>query len=559
MKLKLVVLVTAILLAPQLQSQIKKEWVPPLDIPFSLSGTFGEPRSTHFHLGIDIKTQGKEGWKVRSVASGYINRVRVSLGGYGKTLYIIHPDGTSSVYAHLKKFAPRIENYIKSIQYEKESYTLQHFPKKREFMIDAGEVIGYSGNTGSSSGPHLHFEIRDTKSQNPINPLLFDLPISDSQRPQFQKLFLFYPKNNSVLTHSEPIGLKKVNDSTYNTPVVSSLGKIGLGLQMFDRQDLSYSKNGIYKAKLEVNGKTMAQFQFDQLNYSDSDKLFINVDYPTYKKNKIKIQKLFFQDHKPLTFMKSINTEGLFNVELEKSYQVNIVVEDFSGNTSYIVMNIEGRKKQIPNKKLEGKLIEPRLDYLLELNDKEVYFPKKSFFKNAIIQIDEEKNTLSIGPNLFPFNNPIEIRFKITEEDTLKLRQSFIAKKIGKKLSFLPTKIDENHWITKLKDMGDFTIARDSLPPKIVPSNFRPSQWLSKFKFLKIKIFDDFSGIKSYRGTINGEWILFEYEPKRNLLTYDFVDKTFNHAKHELKLEVEDNVGNKSVYKTTFFKKYNLN
>ena len=162
-------------LASFLWSQKKTEWVPPLDIPFSLSGTFGEPRSTHFHLGIDIKTQGKEGWEVKSIAPGHVSRLRVSLGGYGKTIYIDHPDQTSSVYAHLKKFAPKIEAYIKSIQYEKESYTLQQFPKKGEFTIAAGEVIGYSGNTGSSSGPHLHFEIRDTESQKPLNPLLFNL------------------------------------------------------------------------------------------------------------------------------------------------------------------------------------------------------------------------------------------------------------------------------------------------------------------------------------------------------------------------------------------------
>ena len=559
MKIKAVCFLTVLLLASQLWSQKKIEWVPPLDIPLSLSGTFGEPRSTHFHLGIDIKTQGKEGWEVRSVAPGYISRIRISLGGYGKTVYINHTDETTSVYAHLKKFAPKIEAYIKSMQYEKESYTLQQFLKRGVFTIEAGEVIGYSGNTGSSSGPHLHFEIRDAKSQKPLNPLLFNLPISDSQRPQIQKLFLFYPKNNAVLTHSEPIALQKVNDSNYNTPVVSSSGKMGLGLQMFDRQDLSYNKNGIYKAKLEINGKTITQFQFDQLNYSDSDKLFINIDYPTFKKNKNKIQKLFFQDHKPLTFMKLMTTEGLFNIEPGKSYQVKVVVEDFSGNTSYIVMYIEGIKKQIPNKKLDGKLIEPRLDYLFSLNDKEVYFPKKTFFQDAFIQIEEAQNNLSIGPNLFPFQKPYEIRFKINEEDTLKLRQTFIGKKIGKKISFLPTVIDNGHWTTKLKDMGDYTLAKDSIPPQIVPSNFKANQWLSKFRFMKVKISDDFSGIKSYRGTINGKWILFEYDPKRNLLTYDFSDKTFKLAKHELEIEVEDNVGNKSVYKATFFKKYNLN
>ena len=546
-------------LALLLWSQNKIEWVPPLDIPFSLSGTFGEPRSTHFHLGIDIKTQGKEGWEVKSIAPGHISRLRVSLGGYGKTVYIDHPDQTSSVYAHLKKFAPKIEAYIKSIQYEKETYTLQQFPKKKEINIAAGEVIGYSGNTGSSSGPHLHFEIRDTKSQKPLNPLLFNLPVSDSQRPQIQKLFLFYPQNNTTLTHSEPVPLQKVNDSTYHTPKINSCGKMGLGLQMFDQQNLSYSKNGIYIAEVEVNGKKIVQFKFDQLNYSDSEKLFINIDYSKYKENKNKIQKLFFQNHKPLTFMKTMNAEGLFNVELGKSYQVKVVIEDYSGNSSNIIIYIEGTKKEIPNKKLEGKLIEPRLDYILTMNDKEVYFPKKTFFENAIIQIEEAKNTISIGPNLFPFNNPYEIQFKANEADTLKLRQTFIAKKTEKKLSFISTTLDKGHWKTKVKDMGDFTLARDSVAPKIFPSNFRPNQWLSKFKFIKVKISDDFSGIKSYRGTINGEWVLFEYEPKRKLLTYDFSDKVFDLAKHELQLEVVDNVGNKAVYKTTFFRKYNLN
>lgn len=559
MKIKLIGWLIGLHMASFLWGQKKIERVPPLDIPFSLSGTFGEPRSTHFHLGIDIKTQGKEGWEVRSIAPGHISRVRVAISGYGKTLYIDHPDQTSSVYAHLKKFAPKIENYIKSIQYKKESYTLQQFPKKGDFPIAAGEVIGYSGNTGSSSGPHLHFEIRDTKSQKPLNPMLFNLPITDNQRPQIQKLFLFYPRSNSPFTYSEPITLQKVNDSTYHTAMINTSGKIGIGLQMFDRQDLSYSKNGIYKARLEINGKTMVRFQFDQLNYSDSDKLFINIDYPTYKKNKTQIQKLFFQNLEPLTFMKSINEEGLINVEPGKSYQVKVVIEDFSGNSSYIVMYMEGTEKHIPKKKLEGKLIEPRLDYILSFKDKEVYFPKKTFFNKVVLQVDEAQNTLSIKPNLFPFKNPYEIRFKINEKDSLKLRQTFIAKKTEKKLSFLPTTIDKGYWKTKLKDMGKFTLARDSIAPTISPSNFRPKQWLSKFKFIKLKISDDFSGIKSYRGTINDQWVLFEYEPKRKLLTYDFSDKVFDLAKHELELEVEDNVGNKAVYKTTFFRKYNLN
>ena len=541
-----------------LWGQNKSKWVPPLDLPFSLSGTFGEPRSTHFHLGVDIKTQGKQGWEVKSVAPGYISRIRVSVGGYGKALYINHPDQTTSVYAHLKKFAPKIEGYLKSNQYEKKSYKIQKFPERDEFPIDAGEVIGYSGNTGSSSGPHLHFEIRDTKSQKPLNPLLFNLPVKDSQRPQIQKLYLFYTENNSVTTPSESLPLQKVNDSTYTSPIITTSGKIGLGIQMYDRQDLSYNKNGIYKAQVKVNGKSIVHFEFDQLDYSDSKKLFLNVDYPAFKKNKIKIQKMFFQNHHPLTFMKSMNQGGIFHVELGKSYQVKLAIEDFSGNSSHAEIYIEGVKKKNQNKLLKGKLIQPGLDYQIILNEKEIYFPRKTFFGNVIIQVEQDEKTLSIGPDLFPFNNPYEIRFVIDQDDSLKVRQTFIAKKRNQKLSFLPTILKDGLLETKVKEMGDFTLSRDSVPPKIVPSNFSSNQWLSKFKYLKLKISDDFSGVKSYSGSINGEWVLFEYEPKSSLLTYDFSDKVFKMAKHDLRLEVQDYVGNKTVYKTTFFRKYHL-
>lgn len=529
----------------------------PLDIPLSVSGTFGEPRSTHFHLGVDIKTQGKEGWEVKSVRPGYVSRIGVSTSGYGKTLYIDHPNKTTTVYAHLKKFAPKVEKLVKTLQYQKESYTLQQFPKKSEITIDQGEVIGYSGNTGSSSGPHLHFEVRATDSQKPLNPLLYGLPVNDRQRPQIQKLILYYPQQNSVLTPSKRLTLQKVNDSTYQTPLIMTSGKIGLGIQMFDRQDLSYNRNGIYQAIMEVNGKKVVDYKFDTLNYSDSDKLFVIVDYPKFKNERYKVVKLFFQNQKPLTFIKSMVNEGMIDIVIGKSYQIKLTLKDFSGNSTHMEMYVEGKKKEIKAKPLDGKLIEPHLEYFSPLDDQEVFIPKNTFFEDAVIEIKKEENTLSIGPNLFPFDNPYEIRFKINKQDSLQLRQTFIAKKTDKKDYYLPTVVKDGFWVSQVADMGDYKLARDSVPPEIKAYNFKPEQWLSKFKFLNIKISDDMSGIKNYRGTINGKWVLFEYEPKRNLLTYDFSDNDFDLAKHELRIEVEDNVGNKSIYETVFFRKYN--
>ncbi len=168
-----------------------QEITPPLDIPLKLSGTFGEFRATHFHAGLDIKTQGKEGFDVRAIKAGSLKRINVSISGYGKCLYIQHADGTTSVYAHLQKFAPKIEAYIKKYQYEKEQFTIQRYLKLNELTLEEGEIIGFSGNTGGSEGPHLHFEIRDTKSSNPLNPLQLGLAIEDSLRPVIQGLYLY--------------------------------------------------------------------------------------------------------------------------------------------------------------------------------------------------------------------------------------------------------------------------------------------------------------------------------------------------------------------------------
>ena len=538
--------------------QYEKDLIAPLEIPFSLSGTFGEPRATHFHLGLDIRTQGKEGWEVKSISSGRVSRIRISLGGYGKAIYIDHPDQTTSVYAHLQKFAPKIESYIKKFQYANESYTIQKFPKKDELLIEKGELIGFSGNTGGSSGPHLHFEIRERKSQKPINPLLYDLPVHDEQRPQLQKLFIFFPNKSHILPHIEAVSLNKTNDSIYETAKIETSGKIGLGIQMFDRQDSSYSRNGIYSTKVIVNGKIISHYEFDQLIIDESKKLYNVIDYKNYVQKRLKIFKLFYTEDIKLNFMNSLVEHGIFEIEFGKSYHILIEVEDFSGNKSIIETYIEGTKNTLKQVKLRGKLIKADEDYLYSSKNKEVYFPTNTFFDTVKIEIIENGDNIEIGPNFFPIANPYEIKFSLNEKDSLKRIQTFVAKKLKKSLIYLPTELNKNILTAKVNDLGTYTFVRDSLAPTVVPNNFKPEQWLSKFKFLSLKINDDFSGIKKYRGSINGEWVLFEYEPKKKMLTYEFSDKYFENVKHKLKLEVEDNVGNKKIYQTTFFRKYDL-
>ena len=536
--------------------QFERDLIAPLEIPFSISGTFGEPRSSHFHLGIDIKTQGREGLEVKSISSGSVSRIRISLGGYGKAIYIDHPNKTTSVYAHLKKFAPKIESYIKKFQYENETYTIQKFPKKDKLLIEKGEVIGFSGNTGGSSGPHLHFEIREKKSQKPLNPLLYNLPVNDLVRPQLQKLFIFYSQENAILNRIQPILLKRVNDSLYKTAMIETSGKIGIGIQMFDRQDYSYSRNGVYSTKVFVNGKIISHYKFDKLIINESKKLYQVIDYKNYTQKRLKIFKLFYKSGNKLNFMNTLVDQGIFKVELGKSYQIIIEIEDFSGNKSTIEGFIEGTENKIKPVELRGRLIKTDREYSFTLKNKELFFPSKTFFNDVKIELFENKDQIEIGPNLFPIANSFEIKFGFNEKDSLRSAQTFIAKKMKKSLVYLPTKLEENKLIAKVNELGVYTLARDSVAPTVVPDNFKKNQWLSNYKSLNLKIDDDFSGIKKYRGTINGEWVLFEYEPKRKILTYDFFDKYSEELKHNLELEVEDNVGNKKIYKTTFFRKY---
>ena len=273
-------------------SQQNTEWVSPIEIPIKLSGTFGEFRSNHFHAGIDIRTEGKQGLKVKSVQNGWINRIRISTGGYGKALYIQHYDGTTSVYAHLKKFAPKIEAYIKEKQYEKESYSIQTFPKAEILKVKSGELIGYSGNTGGSTGPHLHFEVRNSNGQIPINPMDYPFKIKDSKRPQIQNFYLY----NGIDPESErkEYRLIRKNDSVYTTAGIHLGGKVNVGLRLFDRQDLSYNKNGIYKVTVRLNGVPKFEYRMDKISFNDSKFINLLIDYKEYIQNKRRIQRFFY-------------------------------------------------------------------------------------------------------------------------------------------------------------------------------------------------------------------------------------------------------------------------
>jgi len=531
--------------------------ISPLDIPLAISGTFGEIRSNHFHAGLDIKTGGKQGLKVRTVLDGSVSRIRVSTTGYGKAVYIDHPNGTTSVYAHLKNFSPKIESYIKEAQYEKESYVIQKFPKN-ELAVLKGEVIGFSGNTGGSSGPHLHFEIRDTKNQMPFNPMIFNIGVVDTKKPVIQKLFLFHENNFGEDIITQKIELKKISDGLYKAPKIYTSGKIGIGLQMYDNQDLSlFNKNGIHSIKIFMNDKIISDYNYNNIKFDDSQYLNLLIDYKEFKSKKIRVQKLFNPNNSNISFIDKDEKNGKFSIEKNKSYDLLIEISDFKKNTSRIEMKITGRETNFIHPTIEGELILPENEYLFKFKDQTVHLKKNTFYYPTRLNVYKDQDSIKITPDISLFKKSFNIEFFANKYDSISKRQSFIARlNKKKKIAYSPTIVKDSIFISKSVQAGTYFLAKDSIPPKIKPINFKKNQWISKSKFLKIKIEDDLSGIKSYEGEINGKWVLFEYEPKNKNLTYNFNDLKFKSGKQDLKLKVTDNVGNESIFQTTFYRKY---
>lgn len=368
------------ILPPFIQAQ--NEATPPLDIPLKLSGTFGEFRPTHFHAGLDIKTQGKQGFKVSSIKAGSIRRIRVATTGYGKCLYIQHADGTTSVYAHLKKFAPKIESFIKAYQYEQETFVTQKFLKLGEITVEQGEIIGYSGNTGGSLGPHLHFEIRDTKEETPLNPLQLGLEIPDSIRPIVQELYR-YKKDINGLSAKTQIPLERVNDSVYQADILRLGGTHAFGIRLFDRQDLSYNRNGIYKATVKVNGSKMFSYTFDKIDFRDGKKIDALIDYISYHEERIRVQKLFRDLDVDYSFLPKTAPNGFIEFTEGRAYQIEIIVEDYAHNKTYVSFYVEGKTDfPLAEKVTMQNPIYPDKDYLFAFDQHELYIPKKRLLSN---------------------------------------------------------------------------------------------------------------------------------------------------------------------------------
>ncbi|WP_369049172.1 M23 family metallopeptidase [Tenacibaculum sp. UWU-22] len=534
----------------------------PLKIPITLAGTFGELRANHFHSGLDIKTLGKEGLKVYAPADGYISRIKVSQWGYGKALYITHPNGYTTVYAHLSRFAAPIQAYIKKVQYRKQSYdTGNLFFGPEKFRIKKGQVIAYTGDTGSSGGPHLHFEIRNTKSEKVINPMFFGVKPTDTKAPVFKKLMV-YPLSNDARINSTAtktiIPIKNIGNNTYVGDRIMASGVIGFGVDVFDQLNGAPNHNGIYSLEMKVNGLPMYYHNVETFSFQESKYINLLIDYSYFAKYRNRIQKTYKTNSNKLSIYKNLINNGKLKIENGASYQVEIIAKDFKGNTSTVKIPIKGVETTLLFKTKDTTPYKITAKNFTKFKQKNVTvaFPKNTFYEDCYLDFEVADNIAKIHEPTIPLDKSYTLTFDVSNYSESQKKQLYIANVTKKNSSYyVTTRKKENIMYTLVKNLGSYTLKSDTQSPTITLVNFKNNQWVSKLNNLKVKITDSDSGIDIYRATIDNQWVLMEYNHKKGILTYDFNDKKLVGSKHVFKLAVSDNVGNTKNISVTFFRK----
>ena len=525
----------------------------PIDAPFDLSGTFGEFRS-RFHTGIDFKSRGVQGQKIFSIEDGFVSRIEVNNYGYGKVIYIDHPNGYTSVYAHLRNFSPELNKYIKSELYKSKTNSIKKFPKKNELTIRKGSVIGYSGNTGRSFGPHLHFEIRETENQNALNPLMFNYKYIDKERPIIRGLYII--NEDKSLVRKLPVRKKisKLNDSTYISDLIEYNGKIGIGLDIYDIQYKNlYNQNGIYKVELFIDSILSYSYKMDKIKFSENHYKKIMYDYLSLVEKNKKVLKIYTPRNSNLSFLKNNSFNGIINSDTYKDNYVTIKISDWNKNSSYIKFRLKSVTTKSEDISFQGIEVLRNQDYTLNKNSSIIEIDKNTFYDDLLLNISYNSDTLDLGKEKNPFRSSLRVKLPHKIIDTMQLRQSFVGKIINDRVSYLSSKKNNSYVYTNTSSLGRYIISRDTLEPEIKPINFKNNSNIKGKRSLRLRLKDELSGIKKYSSYINGIWALFEYEPKSNLIFHNLSDGIINNGENELIIKYEDGVGNKGVFKTKVF------
>ena len=557
-----------------LSAQTKKKYPQnyfrwPVNIKPEIVANLGELRPNHWHMGLDIRTNQKENMPVYAAANGYIARIGIRPQSFGRFIVINHPNGLSTLYAHLNNFFPVLEQYVMEQQYKLESWAveLEDIPKEK-FPVSKSQFIAYSGNTGGSQGPHVHFEIRDTKTGECLNPLLFGFPLNDNVKPTLLKLTM-YDRSRSIYEQATQFFILKKTDSGYiipKSPVIKTgLNKISFGIQAFDRISGSQNEDGIYAAKLFFDEQPVSGFILDSINYEETGYMNAHIDY-RYRYN----GGAFFQQLSPLPGDRSgiyhpINGNGTINLQDTDLHKVRIEVRDAYQNISELNFSIQYKDSlAVPliNQSSAQQFL-PNYVNVLERPDFEIYIPetclydtiRSYYFRNNLFPEYSVSAMHQVNDASVPVHEELTVRIKpdktITAEwkDKIVIQRNYRNSKTVRKAEW----DSDSQWLgAKFDDFGNFQAFADVMAPSLNELGRGDTVDLSPATRIIFQPTDNF-GIKNFRAELDGKWLRFTNDKSRSYI-YIF-DERCPYGVHELKVTAEDLVGNVTT-KSWWFKKY---
>lgn len=535
----------------------------PVTVPPALSGGFGELRSNHFHSGIDFKTEQVVNKPIVSIEDGYISRISVASGGYGLALYVTHPStGHTSVYAHLNSFSKEIADLVKEEQYNQESFNVNLYPGESTLPVKRGEQIALSGNTGSSGGPHLHFEIRDTRSEDPLDALEFLSPISDTQKPDLRGI-AFYPTSGKGVVNGNinPTRLNISKDAKGN-PLglgrsINAWGRIGIGVKAYDRMNVQSNIYGVkhirlYVDDMQIFSSTVNRYPFDKTRMLNSF-----VDFEDWKTTRSFFMKSFIEPGNTLPFYKSVNN-GYIDINEEKEYNLRYELEDHYGNILNYKFKINGVNQTIPHPTECDNFMTWNLNNSFINMGFTLSIPSGNLYSSFCFKYDKTQNSKyfsdvhQINNNPIPLHNSADIWIKLNT-DTLQNRKNYGVVRINNNgsESWMGGKYDGGGISFSIRELGDkYTVTADKVAPSITPLS--PENWVSQ-KRIRIRLNDNLSGISSFRGEINGKFVLFTHDSKSTIYTYHFDDERLTKGQEQtFTFTATDGAGNSSNYSYTF-------
>ncbi len=551
----------------------------PLKIPLLLAGSFAEMRANHFHAGLDIKTQGRAGYRVYAAADGWVSRIVVSPTGYGNALYISHPNGYMTVYAHLDRFNDQLGEYIKALQYSQESFDVQNFPDRSQFPIAQGEVIAMSGNSGSSAGPHLHFEIRDERTGSPVNPILWGLNIKDNIPPRIYR-FKVYPIGDGsqvrlrdsrtggwrVVSAGEDafIDLTRRNGRIVMNRVnrIEASGRIGFGIQTHDYHNGSNSRLGTYRINLKNGPYTLFQSVMDRFSFDQTRYINAHIDYDEHHTSGWWVQRSHLLPGNQLPLYET-NGNGLLDLEVDRVYDLTYRVEDSARNLSqfdFSVYGVEAKVLDTPRVVPADLAIGPNRAFTFGREDVLLSAPVGAFYSVAEFSYTRlmqrplglYSDVHQLHETSVPVHKWMTLSLKASELPTeLKSKALIVSVNGNGKLSSAGGEFKDGTVTTRIREFGRYAVAMDDEPPSIRGLNISRGKNMSASGEIRIRIRDDLSGIQTYRGLIDGEWVLFQYDAKYSLLRHRF-DGRVSRGSHILDVYVTDNKDNQSHLSLSF-------